>query len=125
MIRLINSAMTPAPRFTYMYESLSAEGFFDIIKNNEVDSYIGYQPNLDLIEEKTGVALQLCTDQTPVEEGDILLIMKLRYRTRTKGAPVKFEDFEFGITFVKRTFSMAKRMMKDDIHKLIEGKEVK
>lgn len=99
--RLMNSAMMPRPG-RYDYRTLSPQEFGRLVqdahKAGSLISYIGYEQTARLIERLAGVPIPISREQTPVEDGDILLIAKLRYRVadpRSKGDPV-VEDFEFG-----------------------------
>lgn len=99
MVRLMNSAMMPAPG-TYKLTSISRQAFATMLIEaahaNQLASYIGYRQNADIIEKMTGLRVPIVNDRTPVEDGDTMLCMTLKYRKgRNKGAPVNEHDFEY------------------------------
>ena len=51
----------------------------------------------DFIKEKIGISVDLCRDETIINSGDRLLIMRLKYRVNPadKGKIVNEDDFEF------------------------------
>lgn len=69
----------------------------DCFSKNDLKSYIGYQQNVDFIKEKIGISVDLCRDETIINSGDRLLIMRLKYRVNPadKGKIVNEDDFEF------------------------------
>jgi len=100
---LLNSAMMPKEG-TYRLMKISLSEFKFILryfyKKGQLEPYIGYQQNIDLIEKWTGIKLPLVREEvTGLEDGDILLIMKLKYRLKDpslKGVHIADEeDFEF------------------------------
>lgn len=99
MVRLLNSAMMPREgRYTMV--AISKEEFVEKVQQahniGELDSYIGYPQNIQLLKEWTGLELPLKREQTTVESGDSILVMKLKYRTQApKGSEVNVNDFEF------------------------------
>lgn len=97
-VKLMNSAMMPAPGF-YALREISPEMFaFQVARAQReglLESYIGYSQNIALIEGMSGVRVPLNRAQTTVEDGDMLLVMKLKYRPASKGQPVRPEDFEY------------------------------
>ena len=62
-------------------------------------SYIGYPQNVEFLRSAGVTApIPISREQTALEDGDTLLVMRLRYRVTggsTKGQPVRPEDFEF------------------------------
>lgn len=97
MIRLMNSAMMPKAG-VYRIDEISQERFCEILRENKVDSYIGYQQTCDYIEKISGVKVAMSRGKTVLEIGDKILIIKLKYRVNPleKGKEVA-EDFEFFI----------------------------
>ena len=98
-IHLVNSAMMPRPG-TYQCREIDPGEFWERLAEaryvNKLKSYIGYPQNLEFIRQATGIQLPLNRDETHIEEGDQLLVMKRRYRpTMPKGAPVNAGDFQF------------------------------
>lgn len=96
---LLNSAMMPKPG-TYTMHAISSEEFFrlfiDAMMGDGLINCIGYAQNLEMIAEETGIRLKTSREQTHIEDGDSLLIMRLKYRTDgIKGGRVAPDDFEF------------------------------
>jgi len=101
MIKLTNSAIIPQPG-TYHARQITKEEFIALVQRaseqNFLESYIGYQQNVELIRKWTGVSVALNRAETKLESGDAMLVMKLKYRVAdpsTKGAQVNEDDFEF------------------------------
>lgn len=103
-VKLLNSAMMPEPG-KYELVKIGHFTFCSLLKEayekGILDSYIGYQQNIELIKRWTGIKLPISRETTRLESGDMLLIMKLKYRLvnpADKGKKeVKEEDFEFFI----------------------------
>lgn len=96
---LLNSAMMPKPG-TYHLQAISQDEFFrlfiDAMIGDGLINCIGYAQNLEMIAEQTGIRLKTSREQTHLEDGDNLLIMRLKYRTEgIKGGRVNPDDFEF------------------------------
>lgn len=68
----------------------------DAHREGTLRSYIGYQQTADLVARLAGVPIAVSRDSTLVEDGDKLLICRLRYRVApgSKGEQQP-EDFEF------------------------------
>ena len=96
---LLNSAMMPKPG-TYHLRAITKDEFFrlviDAMIGDGLINCIGYAQNLEMIAEETGIRLKTSRQQTHIEDGDSLLIMRLKYRTDgIKGGRVAPDDFEF------------------------------
>lgn len=102
--RLLNSAMMPAFG-KYEYHELSPDEFAGHVRGGHRDgiltSYIGYQQTADFIGRLAGVPIAVSRDQTVMEDGDVLLIARLRYRVAGRKAKSDLmpEDFVFGIAY--------------------------
>lgn len=98
MIKLLNSAMMPVEG-VYKLQRISPEDFSSILRSEEYQSYIGYPDTARMIEEIAKVSVPLSREQTTVQDGDILLICRLKYRLQDPAAKGKFtpsvNDFEF------------------------------
>ena len=102
MIKLMNSAIMPRSGDFYNRE-IGLEQFAEEVRvadeTDTLDSYIGYQTTADIIEEISGVKVGISRAQTKVEHGDVLLIIKLKYRLgdpKLKGiTQPTIDDFEF------------------------------
>lgn len=103
-IHLMNSAMMPQPG-QYQMRSISQEEFVAILQSADageggvvLKSSIGYPQNIPLIKKWSGVGVQLNRSQTTLQDGDAMLVMKLKYRVAdptTKGSAVPQDEFEF------------------------------
>jgi len=101
--RLMNSAMMPAPGH-YDFERVPLRTFVTMVQSAYYDrslvSYCGYPQNADLISRLAKVPIEVSRRHAgpDMEDGDVLLIMTLRYRPNAgpKGANVNPSDFEYG-----------------------------
>lgn len=97
-MKLMNSAMMPQEG-KYTLLPMTKEAFADIVRaaHKNIKSYISYPQNIDIIESLTGVRFELSREETVLEDEDIMLIMKLKYRVAmsTKGQAVNPDDFEY------------------------------
>lgn len=99
IVHLMNSAMMPKAGF-YVCSHVGKEGFVRLFKELialgwKMESSIGYQQNAEMLSQILGTHVPLSMKQTIPQPGEIMLIMKLSYRTREKGARVDESDFEF------------------------------
>jgi len=83
---LMNSAMMPCTGH-YDLAEINLETFVKFLilahKSGKLENHIGYEQNLRLINEWTGIELE--PDRSEVgqmEDSDVLLIMKLKYRVQ-------------------------------------------
>lgn len=88
MLCLLNSAVMPAgKRFdgTYTKRTISQREFSAMLKKykNDYKSYIGYPNAALVVNEMTGVQVELCRDLWDIRLGDTALCMQLRYRVNT------------------------------------------
>lgn len=99
MTHVMNSAMMPAPGVYDCREITPAQFFLKVAEAHfagRLQSHIAYPQNRDMIERMTGIRLELSRTDTRIENGDELLMMKVKYRPQgVKGAPIPDEDFEF------------------------------
>ena len=79
----MNSAMMPQPG-SYTLRGLEAEQFASLIQQAHREGYlenrIGYPDNLRLIRKKTGIDLRPSRATTELQDGDQMLVMRLKYR---------------------------------------------
>ena len=101
MIRLMNSAMMPKAG-KYDCHEITMSEFIDFIKKAapaEMDCCLGYQNAIDKVAKWTGKQFQISRKLTTVENGDIMLIMKLKYRISDPKSKATLttndEDYEF------------------------------
>lgn len=101
-VKLLNSAMMPCEGH-YTLKRISKEQFCSELmrawKDGILESYIGYQDNITLIAKWTGIVVPFSRETTTIEDGDILLIMKLAKRMGDPSMKGKIQfgeqDFEF------------------------------
>lgn len=90
--RLLNAAVMPRPG-TYRLHQLTpteyAAAVISAYAAGDVRSYIGYDAAADVIEQLTGIRPAVTRDSTPVEDGDLLLIARLRQRVQPQDQRVK------------------------------------
>ncbi|MBK7477749.1 MAG: DUF1874 domain-containing protein [Haliscomenobacter sp.] len=106
-VHLMNSAVMPRPG-VYTCARISEGEFFDAIVDAyhslKLKNYIGYPQNQQYIKECTGITLLLSREETYLENGDQLLVMRLRYRTDgLKGREIDPKDFEFFLVTYQTT----------------------
>ena len=109
MFVLMNSAMMPQAGHYFMQDSNLTE-FCKLIKAadrvGDLKSYIGYKQNADFLNRHTGVKIAVCTQNVELQDGDTLLIMRLTYRTRDKGARVNEGNFQFFVASYNKPTSV-------------------
>jgi len=99
-MKLLNSAMMPSAG-TYYCKQIIFEEFVQIIKDEHakgsIESYIGYQQNIDLLKKWTGCDIELNRSTTVLKDIDEILVMRINYRpdANAKGIDVDEKDFEF------------------------------
>lgn len=97
MNKLLNSAMMPAVG-TYRLRRVGQAEFVDAMKEGFI-SFIGYPETCAFLERISGLPVPESRVQTSVENGDRLLICRLRYRMqnpgdKSKNIPIKDGDSE-------------------------------
>lgn len=97
---ILNSAVMPQAG-TYHSILIDSASFALSLKaaheKGQLVSWIGYPQNAQIIEQLTGITVRVTRDPiTGLEPGDVLLCMRLKYRTAgPKGANVNPQDFEY------------------------------
>lgn len=102
MILLLNSAVMP-DEGVYTLKQISKTIFTkelqDADTSGHLQSYIGYPETARLIEQITGIEVEVSREQASLAPGDIMLIVKLRQRVANpadKEMPqLSVDDFEF------------------------------
>lgn len=102
-VHLLNSAMMPNLSGTYESKEIDAPLFASQVKLHmdagNLVSYIGYPETAELLSELCDRKIEVSRAQTHIEDGDILLIAKLKHRVvnpRDKGKlKPTIDDFEF------------------------------
>jgi hypothetical protein len=85
----------------YSLYRVSVEQFVHCLQTEPFESYIGYQSTADFLKRLSGIDIPVSRDQTSVEDGDKLLIVRLKYRLanpadkRDKNRIPADEDYEF------------------------------
>jgi hypothetical protein len=97
--RLLNSAVMPVDG-SYELHRLAITQFITLVREEKPISYIGYHECRDFLERICGVPIALNREITPVDDGDCLLIARLKYRVgnpiakgQHKAAPGDYEFF--------------------------------
>jgi hypothetical protein len=100
-MKLLNSAVITEAGI-YAAQKITKEQFITIIelyyKENDLESFIGYKQNLDLLKKWTGIEFEFNRQMMVLDKADELLVMKLKFRLdnpATKGKEVDEDDFEF------------------------------
>jgi hypothetical protein len=92
-VTLMNAANMPQDG-VYSRQSITRREFVKRIKRATViNSSIGYESVAQLISEMTGREIQKNRNVTQIEDGEIILVMKLRYRIDPKDKGTR----DFGI----------------------------
>ena len=102
MILLLNSAVMPTEG-VYTLKQISEATFRTVLREAAVtknfQSYIGYPETARLIEQLTGIEIEVSREQATLAPGDIILIVKLRQRVTNPIhkdiRQLSIRDFEF------------------------------
>ncbi len=102
MILLLNSAVMPNEG-VYTLQGISEATFKKELREaatmDNFQSYIGYPETARLIEQITGIAVEVSREQATLTPGDTMLIVKLRQRitnpTDKETLQLSTDDFEF------------------------------
>ena len=102
MILLLNSAVMPNEG-VYTLKQISEATFQKLLQEaaatDNFKSYIGYPQTAQLIEQITGIAVEVSREQASLTPGDIMLILKLRQRVANPAdketLQLSIDDFEF------------------------------
>ena len=102
MILLLNSAVMP-DEGVYTLKRISEATFQKVLRDaaatDNFKSYIGYPETARLIEQITGIAIEVSREQATLAPGDTMLIVKLRHRVTNPANKVtlqlSIDEFEF------------------------------
>ena len=102
MILLLNSAVMP-DEGVYTLQRISETTFKKILQEAAVTdnfkSYIGYPQTAQIIEQLTGIDIEVSREQAELTPGDEMLIVKLRQRVADPASKdtleLSIDDFEF------------------------------
>ena len=83
MLLLLNSAVMPTEG-VYTLKRISKSKFQELLQDaaatGDFQSYIGYLETARLLEQLTGVEIEVSREQAQLKTGDVMLIVKLRHR---------------------------------------------
>lgn len=102
MIILLNSAVMPTEG-VYTLKQISKAKCQTILREaaatGNFQSYIGYPETAHLIEQLTGVEIEVSREQAELAAGDVMLIVKLRHRVADPSSKLTLQpamdDLEF------------------------------
>ena len=102
MILLLNSAVMP-DEGVYTLKQITETTFTkelqDAAASDNFRSYIGYPETAQLIEQITGIKVEVSREQASLTPGDIMLIVKLRQRVINPAdketLQLSIDDFDF------------------------------
>ena len=106
MILLLNSAVMPTEG-VYTLKRISKAKFRSVLQEaaacNNFQSYIGYPETARLLEQLTGIEIEVSREQAELETGDVMLIVKLRHRIQDASKISTYQptldDLEFFICY--------------------------
>lgn len=97
-VRLLNAAVMPRPGH-YDLRSRTPSQFAELVQRNDLVSYIGYPDCAEILSKLCRLPVNLNRESTPVEDGDTLLIARLKYRVGNPAAKgqvkATIDDYEF------------------------------
>lgn len=102
MVHLLNSAVMP-DEGVYTLKQITEATFTKELRNaaasDNFRSYIGYTETAQLIEQITGIEVEVSREQATLTSGDTMLIVKLRHRVTNPAdketLQLSADDFEF------------------------------
>lgn len=102
MILLLNSAVMPNEGM-YILKQITEATFTKELRNaatsDNFRSYIGYPDTAKLIEQITGIEVEVSREQATLTPGDTMLIVKLRKRianpANSESLHLSIDDIEF------------------------------
>lgn len=102
MILLLNAAVMPSEG-VYTLKKISKAEFRTCLRvasaTGDFKSYIGYPETARIIEQLTGVTVEVNRQQAGLMPGDVMLIVKLRHRVSEPASKAALapssDDFEF------------------------------
>ena len=102
MILLLNSAVMPNEgmyRLKQITETAFTEDLQEAVSSDNFRSYIGYPETARLIEQITGIEVEVSREQATLTPGDTMLIVKLRQRVTNPAdketLQLSVDDFDF------------------------------
>ena len=105
-VHLLNTAMMPAANGTYTSVGITGSDFatraVEAYDAGTLVSYIGYASTAELLSDLVGFEIRENRAETRLEDGDMLLIARLKYRLGERlKADVKptLDDLEFRVVY--------------------------
>ena len=106
MILLLNSAVMPTEG-VYTLKRISKAVFqtilYEAASTGGLQSYIGYPKTAQLIEQFTGIEIEVSREQAELTTGDVMLIVKLRHRIPDPSDIAAYqpslEDLDFFVSY--------------------------
>ena len=129
MLVLMNSAMMPEDGI-YTCERITRQEFINLVKEyyqkGEIRSYIGYSNTVDFIRRLTGITFAVNRNKTHLNDGDLVLVVKLKYRFKDPDAKIKVRQGKIQIKdddyeFFKVTYSSLDRDSETDYNILAKN----
>ena len=104
---LMNSAMMPTDGY-YFVKQVPKDEFVKLWKSLKEDfiSSVGYEDNAIYLTELLGEHIPMNRQETSFEEGDILFILKLKYRLRNPRIKGRFTPRETDYMYQVGKYSM-------------------
>ena len=102
VVKLMNSAMMPAEG-VYKLKKITPEEAKEVASKATVESYVGYPDTAKYMSEKLGIEVPVNRSEAILEDGDVMIICKLKYRVQNPQEKGKFtpndDDFEWYICY--------------------------
>lgn len=99
VVKLMNSAMMPVEGVYKLRKITVDEARMVVAKAAKIESYIGYPDTANYMSHVLGIEVPISRAETTLEDGDIMLICRLRYRVQNPQEKGKFvpkdDDFEW------------------------------
>lgn len=105
-VHLLNAAVMPAANGTYTSVGISVSDFAKRLvaayDAGTLQTYVGYASTAKLLYDLVGFEIQESRAETLLEDGDVLLIVRVKYRLgNKKNADVEptLDDMEFRVVY--------------------------
>lgn len=105
-VHLLNAAVMPAANGTYTSAGISVSEFAErAVKAYDAGnliSYVGYRSTAVMLSDLVGFEIQESRAETRLEDGDVLLIVRVKYRLgNKKNADMEptLDDMEFRVVY--------------------------
>ena len=105
-VHLLNAAVMPAANGTYTSVGISESEFatraVKAYDTGNLVSYVGYESTARLLSDLCGFEIRESRAETLLEDGDVLLIARVKYRLGNKMNPntkLTLDDLEFRVVY--------------------------